>query len=379
MANEEQLGILKGGVENWNKWRAENRSAKINLKGADLRDQDFTGINLKGAALYSVRMTDSVFARADLSDTKFSRARARRVDFSSALMSGAVASNVDFSGAKFIGASLDHADFAFSSFREANLLSTDVRHTNLSFVNFDRACLAQVDMSEARLFQTLFVSTDLSNVLGLDRCVHEGPSSIDFETLRQSTDLPANFLQGCGLPDDYITYIRSLTSNPFDFYSCFISYSHADKSFAQRLHDQLQSRGIRCWLDEHQLLPGDDVHDQIDRGIKHWDKTLLCCSEASLKKSWWVDREINSAFTKEVKLMKERGIKTLALIPLNLDGYFLSEDWKNGKKDELQARLAADFKGWETDNSKFEEQFEKVEKALKTKDGGREVPPDQKL
>jgi hypothetical protein len=50
--------------------------------------------------------------------------------------------------------------------------------------------------------------------------------------------------------------------------SCFISYSHADKSFARRLRDQLQGRGIRCWLDEKQILPGDDIYEQVDHGIK---------------------------------------------------------------------------------------------------------------
>ena len=73
-----------------------------------------------------------------------------------------------------------------------------------------------------------------------------------------------------------------LLNQAIEFYSCFISYSHAEKPFAYRLHDTLQSRGIRCWLDEHQVLPGDDIYDQVDRGIRLWDKVLLCCSKESL-------------------------------------------------------------------------------------------------
>lgn len=68
---------------------------------------------------------------------------------------------------------------------------------------------------------------------------------------------------------------------PIDDYSVFISYSHQDKPFARRIHDTLQGRGIRCWLDEHQLLPGDDVHEHIERGIRLWDKVLLCASQHS--------------------------------------------------------------------------------------------------
>lgn len=163
-----------------------------------------------------------------------------------------------------------------------------------------------------------------------------------------------------------------------EFYSCFISYTHADKSFARRLHDALQGRGIRCWLDEHQLLPGADIHEEVDRGIRLWDKMLLCCSKDSLT-SWWVNYEIEKAFEKEQRLMKERGEKALALIPLNLDGYLFSKEFHGGAAHTLRSRLAADFMGWATDDKKFEEQFERLVRALRADAGGREGPPPRRL
>lgn len=189
--------------------------------------------------------------------------------------------------------------------------------------------------------------------------------------------MPDVFLRGCGLPDDYITYIGSLVANPIEFYSCFISYSHADRAFARRLHDGLQSRGVRCWMDEHQLLPGDKILDCVHEGIRLSDKVLLCCSKDSLK-SVWVEDEIEKAIQKEKQLRGKKRKGPLAITPLNLDGNLLTAYYRSGHKSFLVSRLAADFKGWER-NGVFEKQIEKVVNALRADEGARLKPPKPKL
>jgi hypothetical protein len=177
---------------------------------------------------------------------------------------------------------------------------------------------------------TIFEGVDLSSCIVFDSAEHVGPSTLGVDSIILSNGcIPKAFLRGVGLPDEWIDYIPSLVGDGIQFFSCFISYSSLDKPFAVRLHDALQAKGIRCWLDEKQLLPGQDISRELERGIYLWDKFLLCASKNSLT-SWWVEDEIKTAFEKERALRKERGKPVLKLIPLNLDGYMFTNEWDLG-------------------------------------------------
>jgi uncharacterized protein YjbI with pentapeptide repeats len=57
MANEEQLSILKQGVNVWNKWRSDNPEAEIDLNRANLSFANLEAANLSGAQIMGANGT----------------------------------------------------------------------------------------------------------------------------------------------------------------------------------------------------------------------------------------------------------------------------------------------------------------------------------
>ena len=154
------------------------------------------------------------------------------------------------------------------------------------------------NLSGANLYETIFADLDLSSCKGLESCSHSGPSIIDHRTLQRSGPLPLAFLRGVGLPDNLIDYLPSLLNQPIQFYSCFISYSSKDQAFAERLHADLQAKGVRCWFAPHDMQIGAKILDAIDEAIRLRDKVLLVLSEGAIA-SDWVEGEVTRALDEE--------------------------------------------------------------------------------
>ena len=94
------------------------------------------------------------------------------------------------------GADLMDADLSFATLSGANLSHADLRFAILSSANLSGANFADVVLEG-----TIFAFNNLTEVKGLDKVIHTGPSAIDVHTLIASQgQIPDSFLNGCGFP-----------------------------------------------------------------------------------------------------------------------------------------------------------------------------------
>lgn len=320
MANQEQLDrLFKEGVQAWNQWRSENPDVKIDLRGAFLFRVNLSEVNFRDSDLSFVNLSEANLSKANLSNAR-----------------------------------LFHADLSFTVLIYANLSGAKIHHTNLSYTD-----LRGVNLHHANIMYSVFGDNNLSAVKGLETVEQQfGPSNIGIDTIYDSQGkIPEAFLKGAGVPDSFIEYMRSLVGSPFDYYSCFISYSSKDQAFAERIYADLQSKGVRCWFAPKDIKIGDKFRSRIDEAIRMYDKLLLVLSEHSIR-SPWVEKEVEQAFEKEQKRKK------LMLFPVQLDDT-VNRTRQAWAADLRRVRHIGDFRQWK-EHDEYQKAFARLLRDLQT-------------
>ena len=329
MANEEHLKILTQGVEAWNKWRQANPAVGPDFSEAKFFGASFDTVDFHEANLFGAELIDAELCEANLS--------------------GADLSGAELANAYLIGANLFRA--------------------RLNGANLSNATLNGANVSEAHVGYTIFTSLDLSTVRGIETLTHAAPSAIGIDTIyRSKGKIPAEFLRGAGVPDNFIEFMSSLVGTAFEFYSCFISYSGKDQEFADRLYADLQREGVRCWFAPHHVQAGKKLHEQIDMAIRLHERLLLILSPDSIN-SEWVKTEIAKARKREIKENKR------VLFPVRLNiSYEQLQEWEcfdadRGKDSarEIREYYIPDFTKWK-DHDQYQEEFKKLLRDLKKGD-----------
>ncbi|MEO1437774.1 MAG: toll/interleukin-1 receptor domain-containing protein [Bacteroidota bacterium] len=210
----------------------------------------------------------------------------------------------------------------------------------------------------------------------MEKIKHQGPSSIDFHTLKNSPNLPIEFLRGIGLPDIYIDYLPDFYDlEPIKMYSSFLSHSKANVEFAEKLYYALQKKGVRVWYDEKQMKPGDKIHRAIVDGINTYDKMILVCSKESLN-SWWVETEFENIMNKEWQYQKDNETFQSLLIPITIDVAVFNGNCPKHLETKIQSYKIGDFRNWQ-DETAFNEALNKLVAALNA--DRNDHPPIPKL
>ncbi|MEY2527469.1 MAG: hypothetical protein QOE73_2240 [Verrucomicrobiota bacterium] len=371
MADQQQVRRLREGVATWNAWQLEVLEP-ADLSGADLKGADLSGIYLIKADLSRADLRDSCLVKACLAGASLRYARLDRANLKEANLRGAEANRAILEEANLEQVNLEQADLELAKLPRANLERGRLEEANLRGANLERANLtgaklARTDLTgasliganlrDAILVETVLVNIDLRNAIGVEQCSHYGPSLVDFRTLQKSGQLPLSFLRGVGLPDNVIEYLPSLINAAIQYYSCFISYSHKDEDFAQRLHADLQNAGVRCWFAPHDLPIGSKILDEIDAAIRLRDKLILILSERSIG-SDWVEDEVKTAFEEERQRRKP------VLFPVRLDDCIM--ETKEAWAAKLRAdRHIGDFRQWKS-HDEYQKTLERVLRDLKT-------------
>jgi hypothetical protein len=331
MAIEEHLMILEKGVDAWNQWRLENPAVMPDLSRADLRQADLTARFLRGANLAGVRMTGANLSGANLSRANLFKATLVEADLSKAVFTEAILS-------------------------QATLIAANLRQASFMAADLNGVTVLEADFTDSVMGFTFLGRVDLSSAKGLETIRHMGPSSVGIDTIYRSRgNVPEVFLRGAGVPEKFITYMKSLVEGGIDFYSCFISYSAKDEPFPGQLYGDLKARDLQCWLFAEDAQWGELVWGEIDDSIKRYDKLVVICSENSLQ-SVPVNREIERALQREDREKKN------VLFPLRVDDYLL-EKWDHPRKADVVSKVAGDFRAWRQKDT-YSKALERLVRAL---------------
>ncbi|MEX2162608.1 MAG: toll/interleukin-1 receptor domain-containing protein, partial [Anaerolineales bacterium] len=403
MAEPKQLKILRQGVGAWNNWREENPKSEIELSEANLGEASLSEANLEGANLRSANLREANLREANLGGANLMGADLRNADLQRSILWGANLWRADpgtanLKGANFWGADLGSANLMGANLRNANLkgvilwganllgaslFGADLRGASLSGANLGSADLRKSDLREADLGRanlneaslavsilagaycggTIFGSSDLSEVIDLDVVIHRGPSTLGTNTLRLSKEkIPEVFLRGCGLSDweiesaklytpdlrkDEFIYIqhevfRLLAQQPRQIASLFISYSHSDLAFVEKMQKHLDEKGVRYWCDDHDATAG-RLEKIINSAIRNNPIVLLVLSSNALQ-SDWVEHEVSDAR----RLEKEIGRDVLCPVAID-DEWKKQNSWSRVLFDQVRKYNILDFSKWKDD------------------------------
>lgn len=126
------------------------------------------------------------------------------------------------------------------------------------------------------------------------------------------------------------------------YYTCFISYSWADKMFVDQLYTDLHRCGVPIWLDRERMKIGEVIRERVDQSIGERDKLLVVLSRHSVV-STWVQYEVEKA------LEMESARHCNVLLPIRIDPTMQVN--QGSWAERLHHRHIGNFEDWQRQDS----------------------------
>lgn len=248
-----------------------------------------------------------------------------------------------------------------------NFEKIDFKECLIKESSFDRIDFSKSTFCNCSLALNQFTSCFLSENTLVEN--NETPGQeynlIDLRTILNSDNLAGIVLQQIfGIHNsDIKEYIFGLTSK-IEFQSIFISYSFKDKDFAQKINNELKSKGIFTFLWEKDSPGGQSLTDIMSNGINEKDRVLFIASKDSLK-SKACHFELIAGRKKQEESWEN------VLFPIHIDNYLFNvkkenirpleaqeEYWKN--IIELRSLNSLDFSGFTSDKQYTERDYNEL-------------------
>ena len=144
--------------------------------------------------------------------------------------------------------------------------------------------------------------------------------------------------------DEALQFVTDLFGNPHmltEFqYDVFLSHSAKDKAVVRPVAERLRKDGLKVWLDEWVLKPGDSIPAKIEEGLER-SRVLVLCMSANAFGSDWAQLEAGT-FRFRDPLNQER-----RFIPVRLDdalikgslAQFLYINWLPAEREQEYPKL----------------------------------------
>jgi TIR domain/Domain of unknown function (DUF4062) len=123
----------------------------------------------------------------------------------------------------------------------------------------------------------------------------------------------------------------------------FLSYAHADRRIVEAVAAHLRRLKVRTWVDQQELVAGDSLLTEIQRGLNHANALVFFASRASLG-SGWARHELDYFAANRLRESAGPLLIPVLLEDVELPGFLrdvLYIDLRNGDSRDAARKIAA--------------------------------------